>query len=153
MRIVAFILLSRCLTRYQSVITPILSNTFLIVWRGADNAFNPSCDSETVRQYISKTFVYCYSAYNIFKNYCLTVSLSHKRVAKRELSSFYPPLIHRLSTRWRGDYKGMAPRFFENKTKTAKLSLAVFLSSSISDIRYPISDIQYPISNHPTSSP
>ncbi len=50
MRIVAFILLSRCLTRYQSVITPILSNTFLIGWQGGDKAVNPSCDSETVRQ-------------------------------------------------------------------------------------------------------
>ena len=50
MRIVAFILLFSSLTRYHSVITPILSNTFLIVWQGGDNAVNPSCDSETVRQ-------------------------------------------------------------------------------------------------------
>ena len=31
---------------------------------------------------------------------CLIVSLSHKKVAKRALSDGYPPLIHRLSTRW-----------------------------------------------------
>ena len=48
MRIITFILLFSSLTRYHSVITPILSNTFLIVWRGADYAVNPSCDSETV---------------------------------------------------------------------------------------------------------
>ena len=74
MRIVAFILLSSSLTCYHSVITPILSNTFLIVWRGADNAFNPSCDSETVRQYISKTFVYCIARIIFLKT---TVLLSH----------------------------------------------------------------------------
>ena len=40
MRIVAFILLFRSLTRYHSVITPILSNTFPVVWQGGDNAVN-----------------------------------------------------------------------------------------------------------------
>ena len=98
MRIITFIQLFRSLTRYHSVITPILSNTFLIGWQGGDNAVNPSCDSETVRQYISKTYIYV-CAYNIFKNNCLSVTLSHKKVAKRTLNDHYPPLIHRLSTR------------------------------------------------------
>ena len=141
MRIVAFILLFSSLTRYQSVITPILSNTFLIVWRGADNAFNPSCDSETVRQYISKTFVYCYSAYNIFKNYCLTVSLSHKRVAKRTLNDHQPPLIHRLSTRWGGIKAGLLG------PSRIKQKLPNFRWQVFCPHLYPISDIQYPISN------
>ena len=99
MRIVAFILLFRSLTRYHSVITPILSNTFLIVWQGGDNAVNPSCDSVTTRQRISKTLYIVYIAYNIYKNRCLVVSLSHNQVAKRTLNDHHPPLIHRLSTR------------------------------------------------------
>ena len=117
-----FILLFRSLTRYHSVITPILSNTFPVVWQGEDKAVKPSCDSETVWQHISKTYIYV-CAYNIFKNNCLTVTLSHKKVAKRTLNDRQPPLIHRLSTRW--GYKGSATWSFENK-KTAKLSLAVF---------------------------
>ena len=76
MRIVAFILLFSSLTRYHSVITPILSNTFLIVWQGEDKAVNPSCDSETVRQ-CDSTFlklIYMYARIIFLKT---TVSLSH----------------------------------------------------------------------------
>ena len=70
-----FILLFRSLTRYHSVITPILSNTFLVVWQGGDKAVNPSCDSVTTRQRISKTFILYIILRIIFIK--TVVSLSH----------------------------------------------------------------------------
>ena len=70
----AFILLFRSLTGYHFVITPILSNTFLIVWQGGDKAVNPSCDSETVRQRIFKTFILYILRIIFIKT---VVSLSH----------------------------------------------------------------------------
>ena len=94
-----FILLFRCLTRYHSVITPILSNTFLVVWQGEDKAVKPSCDSVTTRQRISKTFILC-----ILRIICIktVVSLSHCLPIKWQ-KEYWTIAIHRLSTAYPPD--------------------------------------------------